>query len=134
MRPRTKSAKTSPAWWADASSVAALFASMKRSNQQRGVLDTFSAVPASRTREIEKIFTEVRSVLCARASIALVCRRCAFFIFWFLMVSDLVSPPIWFHWLRHTADRARGSVAHADAPLSHEHATAFAFGEHISTL
>jgi len=50
------------------------------------------------------------------------------------MVSDLVSPPVWFHWLRHTADRARGSVAHADAPLPHEHATAFAFGEHIDFI
>lgn len=34
--------------------------SLKRSNQQRGVLETFSAVPASQTRDIEKIFTEVR--------------------------------------------------------------------------
>ena len=50
------------------------------------------------------------------------------------MVSDLVSPPIWFHRLRHPADRARGSVAHADAPLAYEHATAFAFREHISSL
>ena len=50
------------------------------------------------------------------------------------VVRYLVSPPVWTYGLGRTAHRAWSSVASADAPLTHELATAFAFGGHRLTL